>query len=525
MNALLDSLSKTVGRLGAPFEDLLNPILVKEVRQSLRGRFFMVMFWLTLLAATLVASIMLLLEGGDPSDTAGVYFFYAIFFCLSFAVHLFVPLSAYLSLGGEWDENTHDLLVLSSLRPGQIVLGKLLSAGVQVLLYYAASGPFLVFAFLLPGLDLVAAAWALGTTLLTSLALSSFALALSSISSVKLVRYILLAFMTWGLVSLGVWLTMPWVFFLRDPGSVHGPFFLPAILGTHCGLLIIAAFSVAFAAARFAHPEENRSSALRILTTVVILVGLGWAYYHTRSLGFLEVLLTYGLSLCGLLLFMGTFFLSEDERLGRRVRLQVPRSGLLGMLLAPWYPGGGRGVLFLLFHLVLVLVGIRVIANLESGAVALEVEQWWTLCLAGALYTFIYSALPTLLFSRFTRRLAFRIAARLAVPAVAVGSVLVPALFGFLIDVEFLWQGEFLANPGWLVMLLFKDESIAGPVGSLAAVAGVVLLLNLWRVGKGQLEMASCSVQRREAEARLVAMRAERGRPVGAEGSDALTGS
>jgi hypothetical protein len=51
-----------------------------------------------------------------------------MFGCLSAAVHGFTPFSAFLSTSAEWEENTHDLLVLSNLRPRQIVYGKLLSA-------------------------------------------------------------------------------------------------------------------------------------------------------------------------------------------------------------------------------------------------------------------------------------------------------------------------------------------------------------------------------------------------------------
>ena len=35
--------------------------------------------------------------------------------CMSADVHAFTPCSAYLSTSAEWDENTHDLLVLSNL--------------------------------------------------------------------------------------------------------------------------------------------------------------------------------------------------------------------------------------------------------------------------------------------------------------------------------------------------------------------------------------------------------------------------
>src|SRR5262245_30147670 len=98
--------------------DRLNPILVKEVRQALRGRFFKVMFWTTLGSATL--SGLLVVAGAASSnevESIGQTFFIVMFGCMSAAVHAFVPFSAYLSTSGEWDENTHDLLVLSNLGP------------------------------------------------------------------------------------------------------------------------------------------------------------------------------------------------------------------------------------------------------------------------------------------------------------------------------------------------------------------------------------------------------------------------
>ena len=43
-----------------------------------------------------------------------------------------------------------------------------------------------------------------------------------------------------------------------------------------------------------------------------------------------------------------TFFATETERLGRRVRLHVPANRWLALLAAPLLPGGGRGLLLLL---------------------------------------------------------------------------------------------------------------------------------------------------------------------------------
>ena len=42
--------------------------------------------------------------------------------CLSIAVLAFVPFSAFIAMGSEWDENTYDLLIISNLKPRQIIL-------------------------------------------------------------------------------------------------------------------------------------------------------------------------------------------------------------------------------------------------------------------------------------------------------------------------------------------------------------------------------------------------------------------
>ena len=58
--------------------DWLNPILVKEVRQSLQGKFFRWMFLITLTTATVIACGQILLAD-DISDLSGTQFFVPIY--------------------------------------------------------------------------------------------------------------------------------------------------------------------------------------------------------------------------------------------------------------------------------------------------------------------------------------------------------------------------------------------------------------------------------------------------------------
>ncbi|MBI3462847.1 MAG: ABC transporter permease, partial [Planctomycetes bacterium] len=116
-----------------PLGDRINPILVKETRQALKSRQFLVTFLLLLVASLLVSFGGVAIVGPDLGyRSAGVGFFIAYYAVLAFAVFVVVPFGAYRSLASEQEERTFELLSITTLRPRQIVAGKLLSAVVQM---------------------------------------------------------------------------------------------------------------------------------------------------------------------------------------------------------------------------------------------------------------------------------------------------------------------------------------------------------------------------------------------------------
>ena len=183
--------------LAARLEDRVSPLVVKELRQALRGRYFAISFWATLVFAMGLTILRLAgfqlgsrsLWGDDTNDGRGI--FSVLYFCLAWAVGAVVPFSAFLSMGAEWEEGTFDLLVLSNLRPRQIFLGKLLSAAIQCALTMSAIVPFMAFAFLLGGIDLLLLAIMLTLLVFYSLAASAFAIALSTLARARYARLML----------------------------------------------------------------------------------------------------------------------------------------------------------------------------------------------------------------------------------------------------------------------------------------------------------------------------------------------
>src|SRR3954471_8656788 len=121
IEALLD-------RLG----DRLNPILVKEARQAMKSRQFVVTFSLLLLCGWLWTALFVLTglpaiyyAPVGPGILAG---YYAV---LSVPLLIVVPYAACRSLAGEWEDGTFELLSITTLSARQIIAGKLASAVLQ----------------------------------------------------------------------------------------------------------------------------------------------------------------------------------------------------------------------------------------------------------------------------------------------------------------------------------------------------------------------------------------------------------
>jgi len=93
-----------------------NPILVKETRQALKSRQFIVTFFVVLAACLIVSFAGVALIGPRIYyAAAGPPMLVAYFIILAFPLTMIVPFSAYRSLAAEQEENTYDLLSISTL--------------------------------------------------------------------------------------------------------------------------------------------------------------------------------------------------------------------------------------------------------------------------------------------------------------------------------------------------------------------------------------------------------------------------
>lgn len=347
----------------AAVSDRLNPILVKETRQALKSRQFGFTFVLLLILCWVVTIGGVAMVGpGIYYSAAGSILLKAYFIVLIFPLAVVVPFTAYRSLTTEREENTYDLLRVSTLNPHQVVRGKLGSAAVLMGVYLSAVAPCVAFTYLLRGVDVLSVAVLLLYITLASLGLSLIGLFLASITNQKhgqvLVSVSLVAALL-GCFFGGIVMTSE---FLDDGGQLVGQWEFWVVTG-----VLFTIYATTFAVVYLAtvglvsYRSENRSSPIRYAMVVQQATFVGWmvfAWLISRYED--EVLLVAILMAVCYWYVMGALMTTEVAELSHRVRRQLPQSSLGRIMLGLFNPGPATGYLFTVANLTFIalMVGI-----------------------------------------------------------------------------------------------------------------------------------------------------------------------
>lgn len=328
--------------------DRLNPILVKEARQALKSRQFVVTFGLLLVCGWVWTIMGLAVMGPEAAlGSRGPDMFAGYYVILSFPLLVIVPFGAFRSIASEQEDRTYELLSITGLAPRQIVSGKLGSAIVQMLIYLSAISPCLAFTYMLRGISLPMIFAVVSFTVLASLAFSLIALLLGTISnekhwqvvlSVILVVALFLAF--WGFCAMyfeEVWFVLPY----GDPELWQ------AAAGFMTGYVTYFLLVFYAAVARVTFASDNRSSKLRFLMVLQYACFTGWMFWIMIAVEQDPGILMGFMAFVGVHWYvMGAMMTGESTSLSPRVRRQLPTS-FLGRVFFTWFnPGPGTGYMF-----------------------------------------------------------------------------------------------------------------------------------------------------------------------------------
>ncbi len=468
----------------------LNPILVKEARQALKSRQFVITFGLLLICGlgwSLIGVSMLM--PGIYYAASGPFMLIGYAIILTVPMLLIVPFSAYRSLAGEREDGTYELLSITTLSSRQIVTGKLGSAVLQMLVYYSALSPCIAFTYLLRGVDVITLGLVLFYTFVASVLLSAVGLLVATLSRARHVQVLLsvalllgLAFFTlmwciWTAIFIGESANMP-----VDDAEV---WIVQGSILTACGSYLIL-FLLA-AAAQLSFASDNRSTKLRLAMLVQQVLFTGWMGYFWIMYHWEEILFSLLAFSGGHWMLMGALLTGEWSVLSPRVKRQLPQS-VLGRVFLTWFnPGSGTGYVFAVVNLVAVtvLTYAMALAAQDFNRWPVDAEE---IVLFGVLlcaYVAAYLGVGRLIALWLRRYLYFGLLLPLVVHVlllvlgVAVPSFLQAWLFGFAEFNDY----SVLQAPNWARTLIEAVDGriLADPVVPILVVASavVIFLVNL----------------------------------------------
>ncbi len=246
------------------WSDWLNPLLVREVRQALRGRVFSGVIVLTALvsAAILVCGI-LAMGTHRPDATAGLKIYAILYYLLWSLCCVLLPVSAASRFRNERSSGEFELFLITGISARQVVSGKLQAALVQVLLALATAAPFLMACHVLRGISALHIALSLLCLALFTVVLAQGGILLGALTTSKVMFGLFMVPFLWLLFAT---FTLPGALLMGDG--------IPELFGTseaYLGLLAALAALLHyfllfhFGAVAMLEPESrNRTFPLRL---------------------------------------------------------------------------------------------------------------------------------------------------------------------------------------------------------------------------------------------------------------------
>ncbi len=339
-----------VDRFVDRFSDRLNPLLVKETRQALKSRQFLITFALLLIFGWGWSILGTAMIGPDVHYAAsGPEMFLGYFMILSFPLLVIVPFGAFRSLAGEREDRTFDLLSITALNPRQIIRGKLGSAVLQMVIYLSAISPCLAFTYMLGGISAPTILYMLCLVVAASLGLSMAGLLVATVREAGQWRAVLMVIVVTQLIGVfwaGCALAVELTTFGRIPFAdeefwqVNG-----AVLTAYGSYFLLLYYA---AAAQLSFSSDNRSTRLRVIMLAQFVLWTGWMawFWIGPEHGNIWVLMMFVIGASIHWAVMGAMMTGEQPELSPRVKRSLPRS-LLSRSLFTWFnPGPATGFLF-----------------------------------------------------------------------------------------------------------------------------------------------------------------------------------
>ena len=464
---------KSIADILEKINDRLNPIVVKELRQAVQGKFLIVVLICFLCLQLLTMGLFLTDEAVTESFNAGLNIFRVLLGILFGTCLLFVPAYTGIRLASERADANVDLLFITTLQPRSIIWGKFFAGIVLTVLLYSACMPFMTFTYLLRGVDLPSVFILLALDFIVVAMSIQCGILIGCLPANRVFKVIL--GVGWFVAMNIVFTTLMVVMFvpggLLDSGigsQLDSWEFWRGALGVLIGGSSLIGLLALLSIALISPLSTNRALPVRVFATSVwLLTGIGAAIWSIGVNDFIPIMVwaTSHIFLYSIGLFVAV---SERERLGSRVRRTIPRRQFLRPLAFLFYSGAAGGVAWSSLTIALTLLSmvgwLIAFPHMETGN---ETELIGPPAVLG-LYTFSYVLAASLIRRNFlSDRVTGAYTWVIALVLLGITTTIIPLVLFFLYGK---WEESWLvASP--FGPFLFAD--VSGFVSKSIAIASV----------------------------------------------------
>ncbi len=304
-------------------DDWVNPIAVKEIRQSINSNTILLTI-VGVLLAELTGLFISIGASGNDSDL-GKGFFIVLLVVLGISAFFCVGMVAAGRFAREREKSAMDLMHTTILSPYSIMWGKLLSAMIMITFLFSLFVPFMCVSYYLKGIDILTIIYSCYISFIVAIPLMTALIMLGSFGINKGARFLIgggAAAICWGfLSSFSMTRHMPSISF--GPNNIFMIFFWITLAA-----LIIAGLFFLISVSVISHMTANRIFPLRMyIAGLWLLLGIiaGCMIWYTGKKDY--IVLWY---VPTTLIAVGVIIASTMERITqtRRVLKQVPKSFL-----------------------------------------------------------------------------------------------------------------------------------------------------------------------------------------------------
>ena len=371
------------------FDNRLNPLFLRELRQLVRNRFIIVLINLFIAILVLVCMMNVLFQESSRLGGSGGSLFGALTFVMSIAC--FLAVVVYTAMTTSSERIGGDLMYTSAMKPSAIVFGKAWAGALLTVLLMSITAPFVMLAYLLRGLDIEWVAIAFlyvftGVQVLNAVAICIFSnvrtkVQMSAILGIGFFAVIMASSSLFGFFH---------AYVMIGGGSVD---LWLIIAGQFLSALAILSLFLSGAIVSIAPPTANRLLPIRLTVTAIYLGSLLICVMFPSLVHSSNTFVAWVYAWAGCMIPLTLVAVCERDTWSYRIKQTVPRNYLLRILLFPFYTGSPNALVWV----ALMAAGVLLIAR-QSGQVFENRVFFW------CLFAFDYCVTALLLRSMFGPR-------------------------------------------------------------------------------------------------------------------------